>query len=87
MAKIDLPIPQTITNGLRALFDQSVLTVVWFVFVTVLVVVTFYALVALGPIGQVIAGVLIGTIASDTIRSIYWDIARMRFTEVELPWP
>ena len=72
-------IPETIPKVFEALLPGSWLDTAWKLLVIVDTVIVGLLLVASGPFGAAIGGILIATIFSERIRQIYVDIYNREF--------
>lgn len=78
------PIPESMGRWFVKTFTGPVGDVVWFLFISALVLGLSYLLIAISPVfGGIIAGSIIGMLVSDELRSWLRDAYQRRFFR---PW-
>jgi len=79
-------IPKSIGAGVRRVLSGSVGDVLWKLLVLALLLVVAAGLLALGPVGAAVGGILLGTLLSDDVRELVGDLWNRRWTEVKTPF-
>jgi uncharacterized membrane protein len=72
-------IPETIPTVFSGLASGSILDTVWKLLVILLTIVVAFLLVASGPFGAAIGGIVVATLFSERIRQLYGDLYRREF--------
>jgi len=79
-------IPRTVKQKFGAITRGSIGDTLWKLFVVAVLLTIGLGLVALGPIGAVVGGILIATLVSDDVRAFVDDVWNRRWAEVEAPF-
>lgn len=79
-------IPQSVAESVRSFFAGSVGDVLWKALVTVLLLAVGYLLLAMGSVGAVIGGILVGTLFSDDVRAAVRNVWNREWANVDLPF-
>jgi len=78
-------IPRTVKQKFGVITSGSIGDTLWKVLVVVVLLTIGLGLVALGPIGAVVGGILIATLVSDDVRAFVDDVWNRRWAEIEAP--
>jgi len=79
---VRVPIPRSLWSSLTSALSGSLFNVVWGALVTVALLVLFYILVSLGPLGAAIAGMLVATLLSSNVRRAVRDVYRREWANI-----
>jgi len=86
MARVPIPlVPETWQEKAGEFARGSLLDIVWKLFVVLLFAALSALLLAAGPYGAAVGGILLGTLLSDEVRKSVADIWYRRWAEVKLP--
>jgi len=78
-------VPEYIQDKLRAFGRGTLLDLVWKLLVVAALAGMSLLLIAAGPYGAALGGVLLGTLLSDDVRKLVSDVWNRRWAEVKLP--
>jgi len=79
---VRVPVPSSTWSRLKSILGGSIFEIVWIALVTAVLVLVFYVLVSLGPLGGVIAFILAASLLSESVRKAVKDIYRRDFAEI-----
>ena len=86
MARVPIPfVPETWQEKAGQFARGSVLDITWKLFVLLLFAGLSALLLAAGPYGAAVGGILLGTLLSDEVRKSVADVWYRRWAEVKLP--
>ena len=86
MARVPIPlVPETWQETLGQFARGSLLDIAWKLFVVLLLAAISALLLAAGPYGAAVGGILLGTLLSDEVRKSIADVWYRRWAEVKLP--
>jgi len=79
---VRIPFPRSTWSTIKSALSGSLLGLVWGALVTVVLIIIFYILISLGPLGTAIAGLLIASLLSSTVRKAVRDVYARRWAKI-----
>lgn len=79
MVSIPTPIPKSLVRAKKGILSGPVIDTVWKLFIATLFLIVGIALAAAGPLGIVVAGLLLGSLLNETVNQAIADIWNRNF--------
>jgi len=79
-------VPKSVAAGIRRILAGSIGDVLWKLFVLAVLLLAAAGLLAIGPVGAAVGGIILGTLLSDDVRELVADLWNRRWAKIETPF-